>query len=102
MKRGKRLLQGLIVLCSLSFLGCKPDISVSTGMYCPKPEKPELPFLTDKYFLDAPVNIEILMQRDDMIRLYIDGLEETIRCYENSQGLKKGVKNEPKRSSHAD
>lgn len=89
MKRVKRLLPASIVLCSCFLLGCKKNISVSVPVYCPEPIKPDLPVLLEQYYLDSPLNIEIIMQRDDIIRSYIEGLEDTILCYKNSQ---QGVK----------
>lgn len=90
MKPEKKLLPASIVLCSL--LGCQHTVA-AVKTYCPEPIKPELPLLLEEYCLDSLPNIEIIMQRDDILRLYIEGLEDTILCYKNSQ---KGVNNEPK------
>lgn len=88
MKHEKKLLPALIVLCSL-LCACVKNMPVPAEMYCPQPAKPSLPLLSADLYLDSPVNIEILMQRDDIMRGYIEGLEDTILCYENAQ---KGAK----------
>lgn len=95
MKQGKKLLPALIVLCSC-ISACGKNIPVPVEIYCPQPQKPELPLLSADLYLDSPANIEILMQRDDIMRGYIEGLEDTILCYENSQ---KERNNEHKRPS---
>lgn len=86
MKHIKKLFIGSIVLYSL-LGGCQnvQYVPVTTqNIYCPEPTKPSLPLLQEQYYLEHAVNIEILMRRDDMMRLYIDGLEDTINCYKNS------------------
>lgn len=88
MKHAKKLLPASIVLCSCLCCACGKNIPMQSESYCPEPVKPELPLLLEEHCLDSPLNIEIIMQRDDMMRGYIEGLEDTIMCYKNSQ---KGV-----------
>ena len=49
---------------------------------CPYPMPPELPLLHRGLSLDAPDNVNILMERDDCMRGYILGLRRALECYE--------------------
>ena len=81
----------LIGLCSLT--GCfAPDVPavppapVAIGtVSCPAPEAPDLPALSVALFLDAPDNTGILLERDDLVRRYIKGLRDAIRCYQSQE-----------------
>lgn len=88
MKRAFVLLTVLIVLCS----GCgrkqAPPL-ILNAPDCPAPAPPALPLIDGSVPLDAPDNVERLMERDDRIRAYIDGLNAALRCYQagrNSHG----------------
>ena len=48
---------------------------------CPAPAPPVLPEIDGSAPLDSPDNVARLMERDDRIRAYIDGLVAAIRCY---------------------
>ena len=72
-----------IVLCS----GCgtsKVPIVVNTPA-CPTPSAPALPLLDAAEPLDSPKNIERLLERDDRLRTYIDGLKAAL-CCEQARG----------------
>ena len=78
MKRAVALLSALIVLCS----GCGKQaaplvINLPDG---PSPSVPLLPDLDATEPLDSPENISCLLERDDKIRAYIDGLNAALRC----------------------
>lgn len=82
MRHGMLLLIGSIVLCS----GCttrKPvqAMVVHQTLECPAPERPELPVITGALPLDHSENVETLMERDDMLRQYIQGLQDCVECY---------------------
>lgn len=47
---------------------------------CPKPPEPVLPELDASLPLDSPINVRKLMERDDCMRLYIQGLEDALEC----------------------
>lgn len=78
-KRVTLLLLGLTVLYNF---GCTKT-SLVYEYNCPSPPKPELPKLDEKKYIEDPINIEILMYRDDIMRLYINALQETIICYDD-------------------
>lgn len=88
MKRAFVLLTVLIVLCS----GCGRKQAAPLILNlpdCPAPASPALPLIDGSVPLDAPDNVERLMERDDRIRAYIDGLNAALRCYQagrNSHG----------------
>lgn len=88
MKRALVLLTVLIVLCS----GCGRKQAAPLILNlpaCPAPAPPALPLIDGSVPLDAPDNVERLMERDDRIRAYIDGLNAALRCYQagrNSHG----------------
>ncbi len=89
MKRARKLFIGLIVLCELScakvqYVPLAPEI-----IYCPEPVKPDLPLLLENLYLEHVSNIEIMMKRDDIMRLYIKRLEDAIICYKTQQGEEK-------------
>ncbi len=47
---------------------------------CPAPAAPALPLLNAAEPLDSPENLSRLLERDDRIRAYIDGLSAALRC----------------------
>lgn len=86
--RGKGLWIVLTVLCSLS--GCAAGIAptvptapvIIRTAECPAPPVPALPVLDAARLFDSPVNVEVLLARDDLYRRYIQGLRATVRCYQ--------------------
>ena len=77
----------LIALIALFSFGCAqkqaaPPINPA-AFECPGPFRPELALLDDTLPRDNFENIKILLLRDDVVRQYIKGLEDTIACYEN-------------------
>ena len=83
MRRAGVLLIGLIVLCS----GCgEKRVEVPAPLIlklpdCPSPEPPDLPSFDGGVPFDSPENAARLLERDDVLRAYIDGLEAAIRCF---------------------
>lgn len=78
----------LIVSIALGSLGCSvrqaptppaPVIMLMTE--CPEPFRPALPLINGALPFDHPVNVEVLLERDDVFRAYIQGLEATVDCY---------------------
>ena len=68
-----------IVLCS----ACgreKPAPLILNLPDCPAPSVPVLPELDATEPLDSPANLARLLDRDDRIRAYIDGLNAALRC----------------------
>lgn len=72
-----------IGLCS----GCAPQQAILPAPVilnlpdCPAPAPPALPPIRADAPLDSPENADLLMQRDDRTRQYIDGLRAAITCY---------------------
>ena len=88
MRHAKKWQFVLIALCSLALLsGCSFRNEIPTPPAsrklpdCPFPAAPELALIDDSLPLDDPKNVAALLQRDDAIRFYIDGLRDTIACY---------------------
>lgn len=88
MPHARKLWIALTVLCSLT--GCAagnavvpqaPEI-VRTAE-CPAPDAPVLPALNPALPFDAPDNVEMLLERDDLCRQFNKGLQATVRCYES-------------------
>lgn len=87
--RAEKLWIALIVLCSLP--GCAvrevpvvpPAPVIVKAAECPVPEVPVLPQLDAALPFDAPKNVALLLERDDLCRQYIKGLQATLRCYES-------------------
>ena len=83
MRHAGVLLIGLIVLCS--GCGAKADIPAAPLILklpdCPSPGVPVLPTFDGTAPFDSPENTARLLERDDILRAYIDGLEATIRCF---------------------
>ena len=77
MKHAIVLLVASIVLCS----GCGPKLILNVPD-CPAPAPPVLPLIDGSAPLDAPDNVARLMERDDRIRAYIDGLNAALCCYQ--------------------
>lgn len=81
-KAGKALWIGLIVVFSLFITACgQKDISINPITECYAPNKPILP-LFEYANLESTKNIETLLERDDIIRQYLKGLEDALACYE--------------------
>lgn len=76
----------LIALIAASSLGCAQKYTtppIDMGIVtCPAPGKPTLPLLDENIPLDNFENIKALLLRDDIVRQYTKGLEDTIACYE--------------------
>lgn len=80
MKRAVALLSVLIVLCSCG-CGSKQTVPlILEHQICPAPSVPALPELDAAEPLDNPQNIIRLLERDDVLRAYIDGLNAALRC----------------------
>lgn len=79
MKRASALLLASTVLCS----GCGQQQAAPLILNlpdCPYPSAPMLPDMDGAEPLDSPENISRLLERDDRIRAYIDGLNAALRC----------------------
>lgn len=89
MRRAMQLPIVLIVLCSM---GCaarqaEPELVLTPPpVECPAPVRPVLPALDPALPFDHPGNVEALMERDDLFRAYIQGLEATVDCYRRQIG----------------
>ena len=80
MKQAVALLSVLIVLCSCG-CGQKQAAPLILKYHdCPAPSVPALPELDAAEPLDSPENLSRLLERDDRIRVYIDGLNAALRC----------------------
>jgi hypothetical protein len=49
---------------------------------CPAPARPALAPIDGALPFDSPANISTFLERDDVIRFYVQGLEATINCYQ--------------------
>lgn len=49
---------------------------------CPAPSTPALPLLDATEPLESTANMERLMERDDMMRAYINGLLAALFCWQ--------------------
>ncbi|MGE9985332.1 hypothetical protein [Desulfovibrio sp. SGI.169] len=81
MKRAVALLCASIALCNCC--GCGPKQAAPLVLNlpaCPAPSVPVLPELDAAEPLDSPENLSRLLERDDRIRAYIDGLNAALRC----------------------
>ncbi len=83
----------LIVSIALGSLGCSarqvqvpPAPEIVRMEECPCPERPELPAVIGSLPLDHQVNVEAILERDDVYRAYIQGLEAAIDCYRAQTG----------------
>lgn len=89
MRHAARLLIALIVLGSM---GCaahqaEPELVLTPPpSECPAPARPALPSLDAELPFDHPENVQVLMERDDLCRAYIQGLEATVDCYRRQIG----------------
>jgi hypothetical protein len=58
---------------------------------CPAPARPTLARIDGALPFDAPANVAAVLERDDALRLHVEGLEATIACYQRDQaGQAKG------------
>lgn len=84
MKRALLLLLVSIAACS-GCAGHQPEPAtmpqVVGATECPAPEAPTLPLLDGASAFDAPANVETLIERDDLLRGYLDSLRAVIDCY---------------------
>lgn len=81
MKRAAALLSALIALCSCCGCGQKQAAPLILNLPdCPSPSVPALPDLDAEEPLDSPENLSRLLERDDRLRAYIDGLNAALRC----------------------
>ena len=80
MKRAVARLSVLIVLCSCG-CGQKQAAPLILKYHdCPAPSVPVLPELDATEPLDSPENLSRLLERDDRLRAYIDGLKSALQC----------------------
>lgn len=83
MRPAPLLLIALIGLCSCAARPVPPQVTVVPAMsHCPAPHRPALPLLRSELPFDHPANITALMERDDILRGYVHGLESCVRCYQ--------------------
>ena len=81
MKRAVALFCASIVLCSCCGCGRKQAAPLILNLPdCPAPSVPVLPELDAAEPLDSPENLSRLLERDDRLRAYIDGLRAALRC----------------------
>lgn len=73
-----------VLLLSVLIAGC--GINTAPLPDCQAPARPELPALISDKPLESSINMRILMERDDCMRLYIQGLEDTLECYKKTGG----------------
>jgi len=83
----------LIVSIGLGSIGCStrqavapPAPVIMSVALCPVPARPELPQVDGRLPFDSPTNIEAFLERDDLYRAYIQGLESTMECYRRQIG----------------
>ena len=86
MMRAAELL--LIALIVLGSAGCGYKDRTTTAQ-CAVPVKPDLPPFDADLPFDHIANVENLLKRDDYMRQYSKGLENTVRCYEMQIGVAK-------------
>lgn len=97
MKPASALLIALIVLCSLAGCGGKdlpgkvpPSPAVLNLPASPAPEKPVLPQINRDLPFDHPFNIEVLLERDDIMRALVKALYAALGIPEkNGEGENK-------------
>lgn len=91
MKRASVLLIASIGLCSLCGCGARraapPVLNLPD---CPAPAAPALPLLNAAEPLESPANMAALMERDDRMRAYIDGLSAALSCWQAKGGTEHG------------
>lgn len=63
-----------------------PPVVVAT-VVCPEPPVPALPPLDGSESFDSFSAWAVLMERDDSMRAYINGLRRTVRCYAAQAGI---------------
>lgn len=81
MKRAVALLCASIALCSCCGCGKKQAAPLILNLPdCPSPSVPDLPELDAAEPLDSLENLSRMLERDDSIRAYIDGLRAALRC----------------------
>lgn len=94
MKHALILLIALIGLCSLTGCGAPRQATLAPPPLilslpdCPTPEAPRLPRINGSLPFDAPANVKILLERDDILRAYIKGLNATVQCFRRTTAKK--------------
>ncbi len=73
------VLLGVSIAASSGCATQTPSISLPE---CPSPATPVLPVLDAGEPLDSPANLARLMERDDRMRTYIDGLLAALACHQ--------------------
>ena len=81
MQRGVVLLSVLIAGCSGASLS--PPVLILPD--CPAPPAPLLPVLDAGAPLESPANVAALLERDDALRAYIEGLLAALVCFETQR-----------------
>jgi hypothetical protein len=90
MKRANALLIVLIALGNVTGCGAvRPALPVPPVILnlpdCPAPARPVLARIDGALPFDAPGNVAAFLERDDALRLHVQGLEATIACYRHSK-----------------
>lgn len=80
MQRAIALFCASIALCSCGCGQKQAAPLILEHQTCPAPAVPILPELSGEEPLDSPENLSRLLERDDKIRAYIDGLNAALRC----------------------
>lgn len=57
---------------------------------CPAPAAPALPLLDAAEPLESPANMAAIMERDDRMRAYINGLSAALSCWQVKGGIRDG------------
>lgn len=86
MIRASALLIALIGLGSLTGCGAsRPSLPVPPAVLklpdCPAPARPALPRIDGALPFDAPGNVKVLLERDDLLRGHVQALEDALGCY---------------------
>lgn len=85
MLRANVLLIILIVLCSgcaVKSASLAPAPQVVAVTRCARPAAPVLPQVRGDVPFDHPTQVETLLTRDARLRLFIDGLNAALDCYD--------------------
>lgn len=82
MQRAVVLFCVLIAGCSSASLSPPPVLILPD---CPAPPAPSLPVLDAGAPLDSPANMAALLERDDALRAYIEGLLAALACFETQR-----------------
>ncbi len=93
MQHASVLLIFLTVLCSgcavkSEFLAPAPQVVAVTR--CARPATPVLPQVRGDVPFDHPTQVETLLTRDARLRLFIDGLNAALDCYDAQTAPREG------------